>query len=227
MIVQPLYRPRPPSSSRHPWRPLAVIPHLSRFTPSTSALSAMLLSSSLLIACDDADTDGEQVQTALPQNTSPSSSITEAAQESGLTALQICDMLVTNLTSFFLTERGIDAVCNLSAFSGSFSVPNSAGICDSINSGCRSNYSAQGSCTADAVSQISACAIPIGLWRDCIDEQIAFFSAVSEINLNCMDQSSYAKAFESLVVQYTLSSCEQIKGQCPGFASSVGSSDNI
>jgi hypothetical protein len=190
-------------------------------------LVVSLFFTSVLNGCEQVSDEGEVAATTeLPPNTSEESSLSEASEESGLSGIEICQMLTANIGNFLFSDRAPQAVCGLSALAGAAGAPDSAEICTIINDECQANFTAQTTCNTETVNKITACPVTVGQWRDCIDEQVNFLTAVSNISLTCMDLQSYAQAIEAAVARYPLTSCQEIERTCPGFESATSSSDS-
>ena len=186
-----------------------------------------LLFTSAFTGCEQVAEEGEIASTTvLPQNTREESSLSEASEESGLSGIEICQMLTANIGNFLFSDRAPRAVCGLSALAGAANAPDSAEICTIINEGCQSNFTAQTTCTTETVNKITACPVTVGQWRDCIDAQVNFLTAVSNLSLTCMDLQSYAQEIEAAAARYPMTSCQEIERICPGFETTTNSNDS-
>jgi hypothetical protein len=182
---------------------------------------------SVFTGCEQVSEEGEVAATTeLPPNTREESSLSEASEESGLSGIEICQMLTANIGNFLFSDRAPQAVCGLSALAGAVGAPDSAEICTIINDECQANFTAQTTCNTETVNKITACPVTVGQWRDCIDAQVNFLTAVSNISLTCMDLQSYAQEIEAAAARYPLTSCQEIERTCPGFESATSSNDS-
>lgn len=186
------------------------------------ALLTLLLSSVAIfnVACGDMDGD-LQMETpstqvsGVPSGVSEMSSFTEASQQSGLTAEQICRQISEPLYRAFNQAPIKEYICSYSAAQATaYDGPDSF-LCEDIYRECSENYTVESTCDAQKAEVLASCQVPVGLFEQCIQENINLLNQLSYPSLDCNDPQAYIRELLVIAGSQTMSACGQMKAMCP------------
>lgn len=165
--------------------------------------------------------------TGLPSNISEKTIVSQATQASGLDPYELCQKMTYRFTDLFFSEKGQLLTCGISALSSSYFGPNDISIstCNEVYQGCMSSYSATVTCSTENIDEIARCQVSMGVWRDCIDQQMDVFEKLSKLKFSCTDLNNYYTAVDRILSTSNVQACQEIENKCPNLVSSDSNND--